>query len=248
MNRSVARLRACLLAAAIALPLTSFAAAVPDIVKTTDRGYERDWAKALLMDDQRAEKGLAKALASESKRPKALAALQRLAQRDAFIGITPEAEARLRQLVLPDYDDRFDRQITFEGRQVVQDTALIDAERAPWSKVDYSRTVKTKSTEQVGLPVHLSAPPTPMRNAARMKNGQAPFGPDNRQVLLCRLLDDDRAAYYEVREGEVEGLLARVGNTNRSDACLGADEVKTYWQSRYDDFVNARGVHLFGGN
>lgn len=247
MNRPVARLRACLLAAAVALPLTSFAAAVHDLVKTTDPGYEREWSKALLMNDLRAERGLAKALDSERQRPKALAALQRLAHRDAFVGISPEAEQRLRQLVLPDYHDRFDRQIAFEGRQIVQDTALIDAERAPWSKVEYSHVVQTKTTEQIALPVHLSAPPTPMRNAARMKHGDAPFGPDNRPVLLCRLLDDDQAAYYELREGEVDGLLAKVGNPNRAEACLGPDQVKAYWRARHADFVNPRGVHRFPG-
>lgn len=235
-NRAFKRLGAVVMAASCLVAIAGCAQSTGLTGSHWD--YERQWAMAL-EGNKWAEGRISRALDSRRKMD-VLRGLQGLSTRPEFVAVQPRAEQWLSDRVLPGWMDRFERAAVFADVEVRQDHSLIDPGRAAWSNGVAFTKRSLASTEQIDVPVVLSSPSTPMRNLARMKNGQAPLGPDNRPVQVCSLLMGGSPFYYEIRGADVSQILEMVAHPLPEEACMSPTEAGPYWRTRHRDYTNDR--------
>lgn len=227
-------------ASAAAILCSTVGHADAPLASASSTKYQKQWERALEPSGGRGS-GLASVMRSRNK-DKALESLQTLSGGSNFDTKRENAEAWIFDYVLPQWAERFDKTVTFYGLTIRQDHELINLERSPWSRIIYQDAVRVGSTEMALPPVLLVDPPTPMRNAARLFAGEAPYGPDNSPVRVCALLSGANPIYYEMREGEVALAMSAMRHPQPTLSCLDPEIASAYWRQRRGDFIGKLGV------
>jgi hypothetical protein len=77
----------------------------------------------------------------------------------------------------------------------------------------------------------------PATSRSLLAQGYAPIGPDNIPVQVCKLGAGSQAPFVEISQTQRIRFQSETGLS--WSACLGADQTRTYWKSRYSDFVDS---------
>lgn len=124
--------------------------------------------------------------------------------------------------------------VDFNGMRIYQNDSLIDLERIniPLLSEHLSNSLPNKDSTR----------DNPMTSLHRMTLGLPAVGPDNKNIVICRITYDSKAAYYEMSRTDAVDTLSYL-NTGMSfvEACLNHKFMKGYWLQRKAHFVDAQG-------
>lgn len=132
----------------------------------------------------------------------------------------------------------------WNGLSVSLSNGLIDPETVPFGHSDMKERKGQRTTYLEATPFIESAS-FAMTNRHRMRSGLPAIGPDNRQMVLCRLLQDRDATYYEMAQSDAVNLITETqSGMNLDQACLSQSLTKSYWKNRATDFETKYGEEL----
>lgn len=121
---------------------------------------------------------------------------------------------------------------------------LINPEVVPVSQAQMEEKQGKRTTYLEATPFIESAT-FAMTNRHRMRTGLPAIGPDNRPMVLCRLLRDRDAPYYELAQSDARDLIIETQSGMSLDqACLTQTLTKGYWKLRARDFETRYGEEL----
>jgi hypothetical protein len=124
--------------------------------------------------------------------------------------------------------------VTFNNMLIYQNDSLIDLER-----INIPMMAEHVSSS---LPNKDAARDSPMTSLARMMYGWPAVGPDNKNIVVCRMTYSDNAAYYEMsRTDAVSTLTYMNSGMSFNEACLNHEFMKSYWVQRKAHFVDKSG-------
>lgn len=154
----------------------------------------------------------------------------------------PEIGLNLLRWSLPEKSYEWRSAVRVQGLAVpvYQQDSLVDLERAKAYSVTYPQT--TGSVHAFAI-ADTSAPNLQLiaTSERRLTLGIAPIGPDNAEVLVCRLGTSSMAPYLEMSETQRTEFV-RVSGLSFSSCLVGA-QASAYWQSRYHDYVRKDFTH-----
>jgi hypothetical protein len=124
--------------------------------------------------------------------------------------------------------------VDFNGMRIYQNDSLFDLERIniPMLSEHLNKSLPNKDSTR----------DNPMTSLHRMTLGLPAVGPDNKNIVICRITYDSKAAYYEMsRTDAVETLIYLNTGMSFGEACLNHKFMKGYWLQRKGHFVDAQG-------
>lgn len=121
------------------------------------------------------------------------------------------------------------------GRGLIyQQDSLVDLQRVRAQRITFGS--QSSSGYQIADTSRFQGE-RPMTSMDLLSHGQAPIGPDNQPVKVCKLGRSSGAPYVEFSETQ-RIRFAKVTRLNL-DGCLAGQESIDYWKVRYTDFVDA---------
>lgn len=76
----------------------------------------------------------------------------------------------------------------------------------------------------------------------KMLQGKPGIGPDNQEIVLCRLVNGLNAPYFEMSKSDFDQAYVLIGSrTPKGVLCLRSIFSATYWQKRKFDFIDYAG-------
>lgn len=132
------------------------------------------------------------------------------------------------------YDWKSATQISAKSTLIYQQDSLVDLERVQAKTISFP-TVTTAGYAVVDTSSFKGG--RPMTSDQLLRSGQAPIGPDNQPVKVCKLGRSSAAPYLEVSETQRQ-RFAKVTGLNL-DSCLVGLELSAYWKARHKDFIDA---------
>lgn len=141
----------------------------------------------------------------------------------------------------PGMKDYWSDAYVFDSMRVIHADKLIDLERNIVDKAYMGARMHPGSAQYSPKISDGAVYPELKTSLTRMRSGLAPVGPDNKPLLLCKLNDDPRAAYFEISESESWRLLNALGTEMTKDqACLGEKVIPYYWKDRAKNLFDVR--------
>jgi len=117
---------------------------------------------------------------------------------------------------------------------IYQQDSLVDLERVQAKPIHFS-TVKTAGYAVVDTNSYSGG--RPITSDQLLRSGQAPIGPDNQPVRVCKLGRSSMAPYIEVSETQRQRFIKVTGLN--WDGCLAGLQQSNYWKARHRDFIDA---------
>jgi hypothetical protein len=131
------------------------------------------------------------------------------------------------------HDWKTSRRVVGIPQLVYQQDSLVDLERVEYRYDGYPvRNVAGYELADTTRP-NRQFPKTSERLLAE---GQAPIGPDNRPVVICRIGTSEQAPYVELSEKQRSLYSTNTGMSFAS--CLSGAPASAYWKARYSDFID----------
>lgn len=132
------------------------------------------------------------------------------------------------------YDWKSATQVPGNSKLVYQQDSLVDLERVQAKPISFP-TVMTGGFAVVDTSSFKGG--RPMISDQLLRSGQAPIGPDNQPVKVCKLGRSSAAPYLELSETQRQRFIKVTGLN--LDGCLVGWEQSAYWKGRYHDFIDA---------
>jgi hypothetical protein len=124
--------------------------------------------------------------------------------------------------------------IQYNGMLVYQNDSLFDLERINLPLVSDLSAGKGYVSNEMKEAT--------MTSFSRMKKGLPATGPDGQDVVLCRLIYDSNAAYFEMSKTDAIATLTYLNSgMTFNQACLDRQFTVDYWPARNAHFIDEKG-------
>ena len=141
--------------------------------------------------------------------------------------------------------DQWNSEIDWSGITIVQNHKLIDLDRIPAQVAEFSKTNTRKSKlfdQNKDTYKNIMDFGT---SSMRMLNNKPAVDIYGQDVVLCRLVPNDNAYYYEMSSLEARKVTRALHlGENKESACLNEFFLKSYWAKRRSDFISENNVRL----
>lgn len=135
----------------------------------------------------------------------------------------------------------WDRKVKFGDAMIYQNHKLYDMERQKYFAVDLA-DIPVKHTIQKSGDTRTARGGERTTSGLRLSQGRPALDPNGDEIVICRLVEDSRAPYYELAKIDAIRLLkiTKSGMT-LEEACLDNSLIRQYQATRKGDFIDKMG-------
>lgn len=156
---------------------------------------------------------------------------------------SPEMYERfLKQLEQKDsrFINYWNKKSEWNGNVVYQNNSLFDMERfetiSPKLQ-SYNRGIVDYTSSSI-----ISSGIDFENSVTKMMHGKAAVGPDNKEIVLCRMVNAVNAPYFEMSKTDFDVVYGLTGSrTPQGILCLRSLFASSYWKQRKADFIDYAG-------
>ena len=132
------------------------------------------------------------------------------------------------------YDWKSSKKLESQGKFIYQQDSLIDLERIKVAYASYGEAtgiIHKFSIADTSKPKNIFIG----TSQRRLSLGMPPIGPDNEEVVVCKIGRSSMAPYVEISKTQQSHFSSTTGIS--FSYCLTGKDKSSYWKARYNDFL-----------